>query len=137
MNALDMFNVITGVFSLYALVLSACRWVSPIRRLHALDEAIHRLEELLESTREEMLFDHRNLDIVRDAQERMFSWVFLSVQAMTSLIFTLLGHFAALRISARVFATRAPCSISSARSCLVYRSRSLMSTEESRHCTRH
>jgi hypothetical protein len=86
MNALDIFSVITGALSLYVLVQSVCRWVSPIRRLRALDKAVHHLEDLLASMQEDMLFDHRTLSIVRDAHERVFRCVAFRVNARASLM---------------------------------------------------
>jgi hypothetical protein len=79
MHPLDLFSLITGVFSLYALVLSVCKWVSPIHRLHALDDAVHHVEDLLASMQEDTLFDYHKLEIIRDAHKRMFWCVSLCI----------------------------------------------------------
>jgi hypothetical protein len=86
MHALDIFNLVTALISLYALVVSLCRWASPIRRLRALDDDIYRVEALLVSMQEDMFFNRHSLAIVCDARERMLWCVTINVCVKNSLM---------------------------------------------------
>jgi hypothetical protein len=67
MTALDTFSVVTGVIGVYTVLVSLCRWLSPLRRLRALEETMQRVKLLLATiiTQEEGL-------LMQDAHEYLY-----------------------------------------------------------------
>jgi hypothetical protein len=71
MSTPDIVSVLTGILGLYTVVIAACRWLSPVRRMRALDDITHRVERLIAPMQEEGLVAYRAIDVVQDAHERL------------------------------------------------------------------
>jgi hypothetical protein len=72
MNGLDIFSILTGIIGVSTVVVPLCQWLSPARRLRALDEAMRRVEHLLATMQQEGLVAYRTIDSVQEAHERLF-----------------------------------------------------------------
>jgi hypothetical protein len=68
----DLFGIITGVVGTVAVLIPACRWLRPRRRMRHLDSVVHGVECLLDTLREEaaveaMLATSANAYLLRSA----------------------------------------------------------------------
>jgi hypothetical protein len=71
MTAFDIIGVVTGVIGVCTVLVSLCRWLSPRRRLRALDVAMQRAKDLLDTilTQEDGLLAYSAIDGVQEAHE--------------------------------------------------------------------
>jgi ATP sulfurylase len=72
MNGPDIFSILTGIIGVSTVIVPLCQWLSPARRLRALDETMRRVEHLLATMQQEGLVAYRTIDGVQEAHERLF-----------------------------------------------------------------
>jgi hypothetical protein len=69
MNGLDILSVCTSIVGLWGALVSVCLWLSPTRRLRAVDDILQRVESLMGSIGGEDVFTYQLMNDLRNVEE--------------------------------------------------------------------